>query len=165
LVARSTELASRFAEGGIDARDITPANLRSFLHLAVVNGAIPGLAHLQERESTHPEMLYHVLASLAGHLTTFNTSRFHPRDVPPYRHENLGEVFSQIEKMIVELLEIGGGHPGYDVLRLIPAGPEGQWNVPVEKEALLGAAAAVILSVSSDRLTEAEVRAAPLRAA
>jgi type VI secretion system protein ImpJ len=155
LAARSSELGARFTEGGADARDITPANLRAFLHFAVVNGAVPLLAHYRNLPGLHPEGFYRVLAALIGQLSTFNAARLHPRDVPPYDHENLGAVFTTCERLVVDLLELRVSQ-GYIVIPLVPAG-EGRSSAVIEKESLLTPSSALFLAVSSEGLNERDI--------
>jgi type VI secretion system protein ImpJ len=163
LVTRSSSLASQFSESGLDSRDITPGNLRHFLHFAAINGAIPQLANLKDRTNTHPSELYQMLAGVAGHLTTFQTDRFHPRDVPPYRHENLGETFNQLRKMILELLDVGPGHAGYDMIPMISTGREGEWRGTLDKEEFRVSTAGLYLMLTTDRLGEQAVLGASNR--
>jgi type VI secretion system protein ImpJ len=157
LVTRSSGLASSFTEAGADGRDITPANLRAFLYFAVINGVIPQLAHLRESEATHPEQFYRTLAGLVGQLTTFNAARLHPRDVPAYRHEDPGPVFSDLERLIVDMLELKESQ-GYHVIPLTSSG-EGRFQARIEKDSLLQPTAAIFLSVSSQEIDESEIAA------
>ena len=155
LVTRSSGLASGFTESGADGRDITPANLRAFLYFLTINGAIPHLAHFRETPATHPEQLYRSLAGLVGQLATFNAARLHPRDVPAYQHDDPGPVFAELERMVVDLLEIKDSQ-GYHVIPLTAAG-EGRFQAHIDKDSLLQPTAAVFLSIASQELGEQEV--------
>ena len=154
LTARSSELGARFTEAGADARDITPANLRAFLHFAVVNGAIPILAHYKNGDA-HPEDLYRFMASLAGQLSTFNARKLHPRDIPPYEHYKLGEVFTTLERLVIDLLELEVSQ-GYVVIPLIPAG-EGRFQATFPRASLLEPGSALILTVTAEDLGERDL--------
>ncbi|MCA9727094.1 MAG: type VI secretion system baseplate subunit TssK [Candidatus Eisenbacteria bacterium] len=156
LSARSTQLAERFTEAGVNARDITPANLRAFLQFAQVNQAIPMLAHLREMPGIHPEEFYKSFATLVGQLCTFNPSRFHPREVPQYNHLTLGIVFKQLEAMLVELLDIKEVAHGYEVVPLTAAG-EGRWHAAFSKDSTLAPNAALILTISGEGIDEGEM--------
>jgi type VI secretion system protein ImpJ len=153
--ARSSELAARFTEAGADARDITPANLRAFLHFACVNGAIPVLAHYRNALQAHPEDLYRFLAFLAGQLSTFNARRLHPRDVPEYDHQALGPTFTALERIIVDLLELEVG-TGYIVIPLTPIG-EGRFHATFPRPSLLEPGSALILTVTAEDLAERDI--------
>ncbi|MFN0151291.1 MAG: type VI secretion system baseplate subunit TssK [bacterium] len=157
LVARSSELGARFSEGGADARDITPANLRAFLQLSVINGAIPVFAHLKPLETIHPERVYTVLAELAGRLSTFNPAKVKPRDLPPYDHMNLGPAFVALERIIVDLLDLQHAD-AYVVIPLAPAG-EGRFHAAFAKESLLEPNSTLILTASSEQMSEREILA------
>lgn len=157
LVTRSSGLASSFTESGADGRDITPANLRAFLYFSFINGAIPHLAHFREAGGTHPEQLYRTLAGLVGQLATFNAARLHPRDIPAYRHEDPGPVFSHLENLIVELLELKDSQ-GYHVIPLTSTG-EGRFQASINKDSLLQPTAAIYLSVASEEIGESEISA------
>lgn len=155
LSARSSELSSRFTEAGADSRDITPANLRAFLQFSVVNGTIPLLAHYRNAEGTHPEALYQALAGLAGELSTFNPRKLHPRDIPAYDHEGLGPVFTTLERVLADLLELQVSQ-GYVVIPLTRVG-EGRWSGSIQKDSLLSASSALFLSVASEVIGEREI--------
>jgi type VI secretion system protein ImpJ len=157
LAARSSELAARFGEAGVDARDITPANLRAFLQFSVTNGAIPLLAHFRNVGNVHPETLYRTLAQIAGGLATFNPQRFHPRDLPRYDHADLGESFVALERIIVDLLELKVSQ-GYVVVPLARVG-DGRYQAAFEKEGLLEPTISLILAASSEQVGDREILA------
>jgi type VI secretion system protein ImpJ len=157
LVTLSSSLASGFTEAGVDGRDITPANLRAFLLFAMINGAIPLLAHYRETPATHPEQLYLTLAGLVGQLATLHAGRLHPRDVPAYRHGDPGPVFGQLKRMILELIEAKEGQ-GYHVIPLAQAG-EGRFQARIDRDSLLSPTAALFLSISSEEIGENEIHA------
>lgn len=145
LSARSKQLGERFTESGVNARDITPANLRAFLQFTVVNQTIPLLAHFREVAGVHPEEFYRVFAALVGQLCTFNPTRFHPRDIPPYNHTMIGPVFKQLESMLVELLDIKEVAHGYEVIPLATVS-EGRLHGQFTRESSLQPSTALILT-------------------
>jgi len=155
LAARSSELGSRFTEAGADARDITPANLRAFLHFNTVNGAIPILAHFKNTEAVHPEDVYRFLASLVGSLSTFNARRLHPRDIPVYDHHEPGEMFAALDKLVIDLLEMEVSQ-GYIVVPL-SAAAEGRLAGRIPKASLMEAGGALILTVAASDLSEPQL--------
>jgi type VI secretion system protein ImpJ len=152
LTARASELAARFGDGGADARDITPANLRAFLQFSVVNGAIPALAHMKGLDGVHPERLYSVLAELAGRLATFNPQRVKARDLP-----DAGPTFVALERTIVDLLELRD-RDAYVVVPLAPVG-DGRFHAAFSKESLLEPTSTLILTASSENLVERDLLA------
>lgn len=155
LVTASSGLGAGFTEGGADGRDITPANLRFFLRLLVVNGVIPQLAYLRETGASHPADLYRVLAGLVGQLATFDPGRTHPRDVPTYRHQECGPVFVQLRKMIAGLLDVKESQ-GYDLIPLTAAG-QGRHQARIDKDSLLQPTSALYLAISTEEIAEGVV--------
>ncbi len=156
LSSRSSELGSRFTDAGVNARDITPANLRAFLQFSAINTVLPQLAHLREVGTIHPETFYRMFAGLVGQLCTFNPKQFHPRDVPAYNHVELGAVFGQLQSMLVELLDIKEVAQGYDVIPLTP-GADGRYTGQLAKEAYFQPSTALILSLAGDAVAEEQV--------
>jgi len=72
--------------------------------LYTVNAALPVFRHLFETRKGHPEALYSAMLSLAGSLSTFSV-KIHPRDLPPYDHDNLGACFTDLDEKLRLLLE------------------------------------------------------------
>ena len=153
LSSRSTELGSRFTDAGVNARDITTANLRAFLQFSAINGVLPQLAHIREVGVLHPEVFYRMFAGLVGQMCTFNPKRFHPRDVPAYNHQSLGTVFKQLQSMLVELLDIREVAQGYDVIPLQSVG-EGRFSATIQKDSHLEPSSTLILSIAGDAVPE-----------
>jgi type VI secretion system protein ImpJ len=106
LGARSTELASTRREGAEGVAGFTSADILTFWMLHTVNSFYPELRHTYETRRGHPSRLYSVLLALAGGLTTFSAD-VHPRDLPAYDHNNLGECFSDLHQKIRLLLQAG----------------------------------------------------------
>src|SRR5207302_8915993 len=52
----------------------------------------------------HPELLCSAMLNLAGALTTFSVN-IHPRDLPPYEHDDLGACFTELDEKLRLLLE------------------------------------------------------------
>jgi type VI secretion system protein ImpJ len=76
-----------------------------FWQVHTVNSWIPVMAHYQRTPQAHPCELYGALAQLIGGLCTFASDR-HPRDIPPYEHDNLGATFRGMEGIFRALIEI-----------------------------------------------------------
>ncbi|MEZ4649563.1 MAG: type VI secretion system baseplate subunit TssK [Candidatus Eisenbacteria bacterium] len=162
LSSRSSELGSRFTDSGVNARDITNANLRAFLQFFAINGALPQLAHLREIGSLHPEVFYRMFAGLVGQLCSFNPTKFHPRDVPAYNHQSLGTVFKQLQSMLEQLLDIREVAQGYDVIPLA-AGADGRYTASIQKSSHLEPNSVLILSIAGDAVPEAMLLSAITR--
>src|SRR5580765_4445982 len=104
LTARSGAIAGLRRQKNQSLADFTAADIASFWLLYTVNTAFPLFRHLFETRGGHPEELYSAMLTLAGSLTTFST-RVHPRDLPPYDHENLGGCFAALDEKLRMLLE------------------------------------------------------------
>lgn len=65
----------------------------------VLHAALPALRHVRDVGTTHPEALYVELARLAGALCTFALDA-HPRDIAPYRHDDLTGTFASLERFV-----------------------------------------------------------------
>ena len=104
LTAKSSALSEQTRQRGGGMVEFGSGDVGNFWLLHTVNSFIPLLADLQRTPGTHPLVLYRQLAQLAGALCTFGVDR-HPRDIPAYSHENLGDTLGGLERMIRELLE------------------------------------------------------------
>lgn len=104
LAAKSSILAEQNRQRGSGMVEFGSGNVGNFWLLHTVNSYIPLVAHLQNTPAVHPLELYRTLSQLAGSLCTFSF-QLHPRDVPAYAHEDLGGTFSELTRMVLELLE------------------------------------------------------------
>jgi type VI secretion system protein ImpJ len=79
--------------------------ISEFLMLQIANRFDPWLAHLSQRETLHPEVLYTCLLQLAGELATFSARRKRrATEYPPYRHDDLRGSFEPLLADIRDLL-------------------------------------------------------------
>ncbi|HLY19356.1 MAG TPA: type VI secretion system baseplate subunit TssK [Bryobacteraceae bacterium] len=104
LSAKSSELAGSRRQKNQSLADFTAADIPRFWLLYTVNTAMPAFRHLFETRKGHPEALYSAMLSLAGALTTFSL-KVHPRDLPPYDHDDLGACFTDLDEKLRLLLE------------------------------------------------------------
>jgi len=104
LTARSGAISGLRRQKNQSLADFTAADIANFWLLYTVNTAFPQFRHLFETRGGHPEELFSAMLSLAGSLTTFS-SRVHPRDLPPYDHDNLGGCFATLDEKLRLLLE------------------------------------------------------------
>jgi type VI secretion system protein ImpJ len=84
--------------------DFSTRQIANFWLLHAVNSALAPLRHLLVSKRGHPEELFLELSRLAGALCTFALDS-HPRDLPLYDHENLGEAFEKLDRHIRAHLE------------------------------------------------------------
>ncbi len=104
LSHRSADLAQQRRQRAEGLVDFTMSEAANFWLLHTVNGAIPPLVHMYNQGRVHPEILYMHLTSLAGQLYTFAASG-HPKDIPPYVHEDLTTTFQELHGLMTRLLE------------------------------------------------------------
>jgi type VI secretion system protein ImpJ len=104
LFARSTQLAGTRRQRNQSLAEFSASDIADFWLLYTVNSYAPLINHLFEAGIRHPERLFEAMASLAGALTTFSTT-LHPRDIPPYDHDNLSLCFTNLDEKLRALLE------------------------------------------------------------
>ena len=104
LSARSSAIAGMRRQKNQSLADFTSADIASFWLLYTINTAFPVLRHLYETRRAHPEGLFAAMITLAGALATFAVD-IHPRDLPIYDHENLGECFTALDETLRKQLD------------------------------------------------------------
>ena len=104
LSARSSAIAGLRRQKNQSLADFTAADIANFWLLYTINTAFPTFRHLFETRGGHPEALYSAMLDLAGALTTFSLN-IHPRDLPPYEHDDLGNCFTELDEKLRILLE------------------------------------------------------------
>ena len=104
LSAKSTQLAGTRRQKNLSLADFGSGDIANFWLLYTVNQHFPLMQHLFETRRGHPSVLFELMLSLAGCLTTFS-STVHPRDLPKYEHAELGPCFEDLDEKIRLLLE------------------------------------------------------------
>ena len=104
LFARSTALSGTRRQKNQSLAEFSASDIADFWLLYTVNSYAPLINHLYEAGIRHPEQLFSAMSSLAGALTTFSTT-YHPRDLPPYDHDNLSLCFTNLDEKLRALLE------------------------------------------------------------
>jgi type VI secretion system protein ImpJ len=105
LDAKSAAVAAESSASKKVLREYASHEVANFWLLHAVRSSIPPLRHLLEMRTSHPEELYTELSRLAGALCTFAFDS-HPRSLPVYDHERLGECFGEIDRHIRTHLEV-----------------------------------------------------------
>lgn len=108
IEAKSRLISERLGDGA--SRDLTHGELSGFLLLQTLRRALPEFRHMAKNPDTHPERLYLALARMVEELGTFGLSSDEGApiaDVPAYQHDNLGEVFSVLDRMLLQRIEQG----------------------------------------------------------
>ena len=104
LFARSTQLAGTRRQKNQSLAEFSASDIADFWLLYTVNSYAPLINHLFEAGIRHPEHLFSAMSALAGSLTTFS-NEYHPRDIPPYDHDNLSLCFTNLDEKLRALLE------------------------------------------------------------
>jgi type VI secretion system protein ImpJ len=104
LTAKSGALSGMRRQRNQGLADFTVSDVANFWLLYTVNTYLPQVHHLFETRRGHPAGLYSTMLALAGALTTFS-STVQPQHLPAYDHENLASCFTELDRMLRELLE------------------------------------------------------------
>jgi len=102
--AKSQTLADQVRQRTPNLTEFSTNDLPNFLKLHTVNAYIPRLAFYHQNPKAHPSELFQILAQFAGHLCAFEVG-MHPRDLPSYRHDDIGGSFAQLIPKLRSLLE------------------------------------------------------------
>jgi type VI secretion system protein ImpJ len=97
---RGEALASRVSTSGRGGA----ADIADFLFLQAVNQYEPIVAHYADLRGIHPEQLYSLLISMAGHLSTFASENRRPPEFSPYKHDDLKTTLAPVETALRECL-------------------------------------------------------------
>jgi type VI secretion system protein ImpJ len=94
----------------LEAKSVALATERKAEHnsladYAANHSSLGPLRHLWETRRASPEKLYTELSRLAGALCTFSLDA-HPKDLPEYDHNQLGECFDRLDRHIRAGLEV-----------------------------------------------------------
>ncbi|HYD41592.1 MAG TPA: type VI secretion system baseplate subunit TssK [Anaeromyxobacter sp.] len=95
MVARQRELADGRRQREAAAGEVSGSDVSRTLQLALLSGAIPGLAHLADLPDAPPRELYLALASLAGQLAAFAPDA-DVTGIPRYAHEEPRSTFDPL---------------------------------------------------------------------
>lgn len=105
LDAKSAAVAGESSSSRKVLREYASREVANFWLLHAVRSSIPPLRHILQMRTSHPEELYTELSRLAGALCTFAIDS-HPRSLPAYDHERLGDCFAEIDRHIRAHLEV-----------------------------------------------------------
>jgi type VI secretion system protein ImpJ len=105
LEAKSLALASERQAGHKTLADYAANEVANFWLAHSIHSSVGPLRHLLETRSASPEKLYMELSRLAGALCTFAMDS-HPKDLPAYDHDRLGECLSRLDHHVRAGLEL-----------------------------------------------------------
>lgn len=102
ILGEKSATISRGAGGS--RAEFSSREIANFWLLHAVNAGLAPLRHLLISKRGHPEELFLELSRLGGALCTFALDS-HPRDLPLYDHDNLGDCFEKLDRHIRAHLE------------------------------------------------------------
>jgi type VI secretion system protein ImpJ len=100
---KQIESAREGCDGGASGFACSDPNNHALLQS--LNGILPQLKHLAGNPDLHPEQLYRQLCQVAGSFCTYH-NKATIDSIPPYQHEDLGQVFQKIDSLLSLLLEL-----------------------------------------------------------
>jgi type VI secretion system protein ImpJ len=104
MAAKQRVLADARRARDASSVEFTPSDVTRYLHLRVLNVALPVLNHLVESGEAHPHLAYLWLLQMAGELITFN-AQTDPLSLPKFRFTELGPTFAGLFERLNELLK------------------------------------------------------------
>ncbi len=99
LEAKSFALSAEKQDARKPLAEYASSEVANFWLAHSIHSAIGPLRHLWETRRASPEKLYTELARLAGALCTFEMDS-HPKDLPAYDHDRLGECFGELDRHV-----------------------------------------------------------------
>jgi type VI secretion system protein ImpJ len=105
LDAKSEALAHQRREEQQPLADFAAHEVARFWLAHTIHSALGPLRHHLASGRSSPEQVYADLARLAGALYTFSLEG-HPRELPLYDHDNLGQCFAELDRQITASLDI-----------------------------------------------------------
>jgi type VI secretion system protein ImpJ len=103
IVSRQQQLFSERKGRQNAGADFHTSEVRKFLLLQALSGAIPEISHLLDTARTHPEEAYLTLAKLAGALSCFSGD-VEPSELPKFNYLELGETFEALFATVLRLV-------------------------------------------------------------
>jgi len=105
LEAKSFALSTERQDGKKPLAEYAASEVANFWLAHSIHSSIGPLRHLWETRRASPEKLYTELTRLAGALCTFAMDS-HPKDLPAYDHDSLGECFNRLDQHVRAGLEM-----------------------------------------------------------
>jgi type VI secretion system protein ImpJ len=103
MTAKIESLQRRHRMASNDVYEVGVGDMSSWWMLNIVSTANALLTHCARSPGLHPEALYQQMLGAAGGLMTFS-DRYKTADLPAYRHDALGEVFTKLDALLRDLL-------------------------------------------------------------
>lgn len=104
--ARMRQLRGKVGQSAGGPAEFVQRQPADFLLLQTLGGVWPQLLHLQVNPELPPAALYALCCRLAGELAAFFPDIDPQQAIPAYRHDQLGEVFAELEQLFGILLQL-----------------------------------------------------------
>jgi type VI secretion system protein ImpJ len=105
ILEMKSEALSRLRAESSRSNDFSPRDIANFWLMHAANSGLAALQHLWISKRGHPEELFLEMSRLAGALCTFALDS-HPRSLPAYDPQRLGECFAALDQHIRTHLEM-----------------------------------------------------------
>lgn len=135
IVARQQQLFAERRGRQSAGVELHASELRKFMLLQALSGAVPELNHLLDTARVHPEEAYVALARLAGTLSCFGADA-EPIAIPKFNYTELGETFEALFAIVLRLVS-GGTERAYTEIALEHR-PDGMFIGRIPDPKLLG---------------------------
>jgi type VI secretion system protein ImpJ len=135
IVARQQQLFAERRGRQSAGVELHASELRKFMLLQALSGAVPELNHLLDTSRAHPEEAYVALARLAGTLSCFGADA-EPVAIPKFNYTELGETFEALFAIVLRLVS-GGTERAYTEIALEHR-PDGMFIGRIPDPKLLG---------------------------
>ena len=104
MTAKIEALQRMHRKANSEVYEVGSGEISSWWMLNILSTANAQLMHCARSPGLHPEALFRQILAAVGGLMTFS-DRFKTADLPAYRHEVLGEVFSELDTLLRDLVD------------------------------------------------------------
>lgn len=161
MTAKIEALQRMHRKANTDTYDVGSGEISSWWMLNILSTANAQLMHCARSAGTHPEALYRQLLAAAGGLLTFS-DRYRTADLPAYRHDGLGQVFSELDTLLRNLVDTVIG-TRYFFIPLVPDRNRRAYSQAVLDPAKVTQQTQLYLAVTADMSGLELVNTVPIR--
>lgn len=104
MTAKIESLQRTHRKASSEVYEVGAGDISSWWMLNILSTANAQLMHCARSPGLHPEAMFRQMLSAVGGLMTFS-DRFKTADLPAYRHEALGEVFAELDRLLRDLVD------------------------------------------------------------
>ena len=104
MTAKIESLQRTHRKASSKVYEVGAGDISSWWMLNILSTASAQLMHCARTPGLHPEAMFRQMLAAVGGLMTFS-DRFKTADLPAYRHEALGEVFTELDGLLRDLVD------------------------------------------------------------